>query len=881
MPVSPVGDTFDRLRRAAVIHTVVVAVVAGVGGAFVEGESAFLVAWVYTGGAVALPALLVNWMVARGELGSMPGGRAWSAGLVWIYVVGLALLYVAAEPESPLRTLSVVSVLPPIACFAVAAAQLVRGQWRRGSARPGQALRFLLLVAVPLGVATAVGLGDRLTSGESAWLVRPAALVAVATTSGFAVSVRYLRGMGDETRALARLGLAVMALGAVESWAMVAQAASDFALPASPLLVLLAVTLGLLLQIPIHAPRPAPERLVPAERAGPGHLRLADVVSRAWLAEDPSEPGVLPTRLRRPAIVYVAVTAPLAGAAGLLVEGRAGFLVAWVYVSAAYTTPAMVVTWAASRRTHYQVTAWRLWFLAVVTLYLCGAGLLFTALYPDTGVERLAIVAVIPCVALFGVAAVMMMRARSGSRSLGVDIIETSMVMTVICFGVLLVVGEEVWRSDEAWFTVPTAVVTVAVTSGLAWTLMIYTRMPHEDRSLEGVGLALAVVGTVDAWAMLAQGLSGFTLPSAPLLFVQALATGLLFLLPLHVPRTEPPGLEALPPHEQVRNGWAVVAITMGALPFLFVAAWRVRDGLRWAPEMFGITVMVLLGMAMARQALAINETRNLYGQVVRAADERRRLLSDVMRSVDHDRHRVAAQLHEQAIATYAAFSSLTGEAERALARPGSTLLADVSAQLRGTFGDQAETLRRLVLAMQPLEPDRGRSLAERLGSPIRAFVDSLYGDVAAPDLQVEVREELAPDWTTEAIVLRVVQEALGNVRRHSGARHVLVRLDADDAAQLTLTVTDDGCGFDPAALLDERGIATMRSYAALVGASLSVDSRPGAGTVVRLQVRADGSAGSGGSAGSPAGPDGWSDEDDAEPPPSLRPRLRLVRQDP
>ena len=87
---------------------------------------------------------------------------------------------------------------------------------------------------------------------------------------------------------------------------------------------------------------------------------------------------MLPRRLRRPTIAYVAVTAPLAGLAGLFIEGRDAFLLAWVYTSAVYTTPAMVVAWAAARRTRYQATVWRLWFLGVVALYLNGAGLLLT-----------------------------------------------------------------------------------------------------------------------------------------------------------------------------------------------------------------------------------------------------------------------------------------------------------------------------------------------------------------------------------------------------------------------------------------------------------------------------------------------------------------------
>ena len=113
-----------RLQRVAARYLVAVALVAAVGGLFVEGERSFLVAWIYTGGALALPALLVTWMVARRELGSMPGGRAWCWGLMWIYIDGLGLLYITARPDTPLRTLSLAAVVPPIVLIGVAVVEL-------------------------------------------------------------------------------------------------------------------------------------------------------------------------------------------------------------------------------------------------------------------------------------------------------------------------------------------------------------------------------------------------------------------------------------------------------------------------------------------------------------------------------------------------------------------------------------------------------------------------------------------------------------------------------------------------------------------------------------------------------------------------------------
>ena len=62
--------------------------------------------------------------------------------------------------------------------------------------------------------------------------------------------------------------------------------------------------------------------------------------------------------------------------------------------------------------------------------------------------------------------------------------------------------------------------------------------------------------------------------------------------------------------------------------------------------------------LAALRQLAAARETRRLYGEVERAAETRRELLAQLMQRTDEDRHRVAAQLHEQAVSAYASFVS-------------------------------------------------------------------------------------------------------------------------------------------------------------------------------------------------------------------------------
>jgi two-component system sensor histidine kinase DegS len=91
-----------------------------------------------------------------------------------------------------------------------------------------------------------------------------------------------------------------------------------------------------------------------------------------------------------------------------------------------------------------------------------------------------------------------------------------------------------------------------------------------------------------------------------------------------------------------------------------------------------------------------------------------------------------------------------------------------------------------------------------------------------------------------QTVVLRIVQEALQNVRKHGGASSVIVAsvIDGDD---WVLTVRDDGRGFDVGAVAARGrrnfGLQFMQERAELIGARFEVQSRPNAGTVVRLAI--------------------------------------------
>ncbi|HXQ36286.1 MAG TPA: ATP-binding protein, partial [Anaerolineales bacterium] len=88
-----------------------------------------------------------------------------------------------------------------------------------------------------------------------------------------------------------------------------------------------------------------------------------------------------------------------------------------------------------------------------------------------------------------------------------------------------------------------------------------------------------------------------------------------------------------------------------------------------------------------------------------------------------------------------------------------------------------------------------------------------------------------------EQSVYRVAQEALTNAARHADAKTLRVTLRHDTNC-LTLTVADDGSGFDPTQVNDARyGLKGLHERAEMIGGTLEVDSQPQKGTTVKLSI--------------------------------------------
>ena len=137
---------------------------------------------------------------------------------------------------------------------------------------------------------------------------------------------------------------------------------------------------------------------------------------------------------------------------------------------------------------------------------------------------------------------------------------------------------------------------------------------------------------------------------------------------------------------------------------------------------------------------------------------------------------------------------------------------------------------RQAVMAM------RAGSTDAPLLEVMKRYVED-FGDRFAVDARFETAGT-APSLParTEAEVLRIVQEALNNVRKHADATVVRVSVEATNE-QLEITVTDNGRGFDTERPTSGFGLTGMRERAALIGARLAIRSAPSDGTRVMISV--------------------------------------------
>src|SRR5213596_3739546 len=200
-------------------------------------------------------------------------------------------------------------------------------------------------------------------------------------------------------------------------------------------------------------------------------------------------------------------------------------------------------------------------------------------------------------------------------------------------------------------------------------------------------------------------------------------------------------------------------------------------------------------------------------------------LFAEFGRAVAEERARVAREIHDGlaqylfAVSTHA--TMLENGADPATALP----------QLKQAAAAAQQEARFAILALS------SASGTAPFDAALRRYVDFLTADGELKvDLEIDERVRLAPDEQIE--VFRIVQEGLGNARKHAGARHAEVRIGLRGDERV-VSIVDDGAGFDDVTVTSGQGLRNMKARSVSIGGGFRLLSRPGRGTALEVVLRA------------------------------------------
>jgi len=224
----------------------------------------------------------------------------------------------------------------------------------------------------------------------------------------------------------------------------------------------------------------------------------------------------------------------------------------------------------------------------------------------------------------------------------------------------------------------------------------------------------------------------------------------------------------------------------------------------------------------------------NMLGLVIQSAQlyEQSKLLT-----VMEERARLSREIHDGIAQTLGALQLKGSQLEDSLADQevdeSQRHLSELQEMVSRAYRELREEMLGLRAVVEPGTP---------FVPALREFLVHYQAQYGL-DVRLEASEDEPAilDEEAQAQAMRIVQEALRNVRRHAGTGRATVRIERRGDG-LRICVVDEGRGFDPS-LLDARedgrhlGLHTMRERAESVGGSLIVESRPAEGTSVVLQL--------------------------------------------
>ena len=279
-----------------------------------------------------------------------------------------------------------------------------------------------------------------------------------------------------------------------------------------------------------------------------------------------------------------------------------------------------------------------------------------------------------------------------------------------------------------------------------------------------------------------------------------------------------------------------VVLLCVVLSAYHFAAAWGLQELVRFVPYLGIMLAFVLIYVILfVRQVQARQRAEALLHELEAAHRQLGAYAAQVEElTIGQERQRMAQELHDTLAQGLAGLimqlEAIDSHLESGNPRRAQETVQQAMQRARATLREA----RRAIQALRPAALEQG-SLVDALGREVDQFA-------ATTGIRATFQVDAGPPAVSPEVargILRIVQESLTNVARHAHASHVVVRLQEDDYV-LRVTVQDDGSGFDPIEALERPGsfgLAGMRERARRIGGALQVESAPGRGTRVTLEI--------------------------------------------
>jgi len=271
------------------------------------------------------------------------------------------------------------------------------------------------------------------------------------------------------------------------------------------------------------------------------------------------------------------------------------------------------------------------------------------------------------------------------------------------------------------------------------------------------------------------------------------------------------------------------------------------RGALAVVIALFGVRILRIFDIEYARrlaearegqlraQAEALEVARRAAEELEEKVKDRTEELFEQVRrlAILEERDRLAREMHDSLGQVLGYVNLKAKVAEDLIARGHAPEAEQELGQMRRAVQEAYEDVRQAILSLRTTPQAKG------LLASLEEYVQRMREQTGL-DVRLDAADGIALAPAVEAQVIRIVQEALTNVRKHARARQAVVRF-AREGGGATVTITDDGVGFDVDSAATAHGmrfgLLTMRERAESIGGTLQITSAPGRGTVVRLRI--------------------------------------------